>query len=167
MESKISLFSISDSFIAKELTTVDKEFYSTLKQFFRIRESNCQFVICVGHDHSQSGVSKKYDYNFYELLDSNFNSVNKLPGIYELNDYKLVESWAEKWANKSILIKFQSDIYDKYNIAISASGSDKLKIVQQIAIVLQCIIGKSKKMTDSESGDIRIKLDQYLSTKRL
>lgn len=167
MESNVKLFSISEDFIAAKLTTISNELFVDLKQFFKLRESSCRYVVCTGFDHIQKGPTNSYKYDFYEILDSDFLPLTQLDGIYQLRTNKMIEGWKERWSNTIISFEFQSNMFDKYQVGINTIANDKIKIAQQIAIILQVINGKSEIITEDEIKYIRKRLDEYRKVKRI
>ena len=166
MDSNITVYSISNNYIATKVTSISIDLFNDLKHFFKLRDESSRYIICVGLNHTAQGTSNTYLYNFYEILSGDFLPITKLDGIYHLDSNKIVEEWRDKWRDKWISINFQSDIFDQYKVSISSASDDTFKIVQQIAIVLQAIDNKTEKLNEEESQGIRKKIDEYLTIKR-
>ena len=162
METIVQVYSISADFIASQVTAIDIELFNDLKKNFKLRKK-CPYVVCVGLDNKQNA----HKYHYYEILDSNLTPINNLNGIYKLDNSKLVESWRGQWKNIFIPLYFHSDIYDRTSVPLTSSKDQIIKNVQQIAIVLEALDGRTQKITDLESAEIRNKINQYLGLRRI
>ena len=162
METTVQIFSISTDFIATHVMTVDLDVFDDLKKHFKIREQ-CQYLICFGLDHKQNA----HKYHYYDILNSNFEPINDLNGIYKMEKFKLVESWRGQWRDIFLPVYFHSDIYDRGLVPLTTSKDQIIKNVQQIAIVLQALHSKNEKLNDQELNEIRNKIDQYLGLRRI